>query len=76
MCICLQVREKKRESLSQIYNTSYYDPHLFNLDPIATAIQFLSFDLIILSILRRFMAYASSFQNNLDSFLAEIFIFL
>jgi hypothetical protein len=37
------------------------------LDPVATAIWLVSYGLIILSILRRTMAYASSVHNNLDS---------
>jgi hypothetical protein len=41
--------------------------HLFRLDPVTAAIWLVSFDLIILSILRRTTAYSSSIHNNLDS---------
>jgi hypothetical protein len=40
--------------------------HLFCLDPVTTAVWLFSFDLIILSILRRTVTYASSIHNNLD----------
>jgi hypothetical protein len=44
-----------------------YYPHLFHLDPATTAIWLVFFDLIISSILRRSMVYASSIRNNPDS---------
>jgi hypothetical protein len=37
------------------------------LDVVTTAIWFVYFDLIILTVLRRIMAFASSNPNNLDS---------
>jgi hypothetical protein len=47
------------------YCTDY--PHLFHLDPVNTAIWFISFILIILNILLRTMSCASSIHNNLYS---------
>jgi hypothetical protein len=42
------------------------------LDPVTTAVWLVSFDLIISSINRRTMAYASSIHNNLDSLWMKI----
>jgi hypothetical protein len=42
-------------------------PHLFHLDPVITVIRLVAFHLIILNILRRTMAFASSIHNNLDT---------
>jgi hypothetical protein len=41
-------------------------PHLFHLDSVTTATWLVSFDLIILSILHRTMAYASAIHNIID----------
>jgi hypothetical protein len=41
--------------------------HLFCLNPGTTSIWLVSFDLVILSIINRTMAYVSSVHNNLDS---------
>jgi hypothetical protein len=48
--------------------------YLFGFDSATIAIWPASFDLIILSILHKTMAYAVSFHNNQD-FVAELFIF-
>lgn len=39
--------------------------HLFGMDPVTTAIRLVSFDVNVLNILRRNMAYAASVRNNL-----------
>jgi hypothetical protein len=41
--------------------------YVFLLDPVTIEIWLVFFDLIILSILHRTMAYAPSIHNNLDS---------
>jgi hypothetical protein len=48
------------------FNCSEY-ARLFRLDPITTAIWFVSFELIIFSSLRWTVAYASSIHNNVNS---------
>jgi hypothetical protein len=59
--------------IPEIVDCIHY-PHLFHLDPVTTAIWLVSFGLIILSILRRTMAYASSVHNNLESLLSLLII--
>jgi hypothetical protein len=46
--------------------------HLFGLDPVTTAVWFLSVDLTASIVVRQTMAFASSIHNNLS--LPEIFI--
>jgi hypothetical protein len=50
-------------------------PHLFRLDAVTFASWLVSFDLII-STLRRTMAYASSFRNNVDSLWLKFWYYL
>jgi hypothetical protein len=49
--------------------------YLYRLDPLSTAIWLICFDLIILSIRLRTIAYDSSINNNIDSLFAEVSVF-
>jgi hypothetical protein len=44
---------------------------VFDLDPVTTAIWFLSFDLIVLNILLSTLAHAASMSNNLNSLMLK-----